>query len=1093
MEELARRVALLHLADDEADQPVYEDWVKEQPVSAVRNPISGLVLSRIKSKLGTMAMPFFLLYGKTHQMLDGAPGPEEGLAEAWRDASRGLNRAIASRLGDKIGPPLINSVYDRMLAVRPLLKKIDQGYGAPTFRIAGEQLAQVISDVCKAAGLPVALRPSPDLSKWPLVRRATDKEEQLEDLKAENPSLFTQITENREKLKVRELQIQETIQRAGLLLSKTKIRGRLVNVGTDPATNERMVYTNDGRVLSIQQFSDELESKAESDKRSTKVFPNGLPNTVRNEPSLEGLRAVTDEQLLDEQVFPRQEVVYAALTDDKAADAGTRIYPTKRDAQGRVVVVGGRFKGIVLDDLINRAGRVIEGAAYDFDQRGKRIKFETQNSNGSPNLTTRKEPYVTVTTDGRLMIKIPYKGSLGDRDPFKIPRQNMDGLSAATRIPTIEKVPKTQSTTFIFPEKDFAAVREAVSGMVLSKAAADLIKAYFDQLSRQERALADEATKNFTFANIGGFSAIKKKDPETDLPLDPPEFVDLFTKQKQAISWLESKGYSGLAALDTGLGKTITCIATMKKMERDGFAPEDGRFLYVCPSKLKGNFVKQANTFLHSPKLMLDRVDKLTYGQFAKARSLNPKFGTIEGDPTAPPIKVGGLKLPIHGYSAVFFDEAQTLTKSATSKASQAAQSLFHPRKILLTASPMEDDPDELYVAAAITKNIDLNERGAPGEVSPAVRDLMRFRKRFCQRVGGRTVGLKPSDAEDPTKVDDFRAWAKSNMYVANKRAVVEMPLPVLNKDPVALTMDPAVERIYRGVAKEVASVLKAALAVYRDKSLKVKGDEVRDLFGIKIKKQLSMLNDLANMPGILIPGAKSPKVDSALEIVTNNTTRGVRTLLFTDTPKFAEHVAMEISARSPSTFHAVALAGEIRVYMNGRVTNKYTARAYTNKEGRKVPSTEWASHILQEVIGEDNNVKSLVLTSTYTLGQNLQMFSSVVHLDRDTFSSEQMKQRTARAWRTGQKNAVDEITLDMAYDAPESGDATLDELRMFIQNTQEELFNEIVGKSQATAIGKDWDEMSEVDASLVAVNRKMIEILLAPFPALMGELEAAQ
>ena len=353
----------------------------------------------------------------------------------------------------------------------------------------------------------------------------------------------------------------------------------------------------------------------------------------------------------------------------------------------------------------------------------------------------------------------------------------MDGLSAATRIPSIEKVPKTQNTTFIFPEKDFPAVREAVSGMVLSKAAADLIKAYFDQLSRQERALADEATKNFTFTNIGGFSAIKKKDPETGLPLDPPEFLDLFTKQKQAISWLESKGYSGLAALDTGLGKTITCIATMKKMERDGFAPEDGRFLYVCPSKLKGNFVKQANTFLHSPKLTLDRVDKLTYGQFAKARSLNPKFGTMDGDPTAPPIKVGGLKLPIHGYSAVFFDEAQTLTKSATSKASRAAQSLFHPRKILLTASPMEDDPDELYVAAAITKNIDLNERGAPGEVSPAVRDLMRFRKRFCQRVGGRTVGLRPSDADDPTKVDDFRAWAKSNMYVANKRDVVEMPL----------------------------------------------------------------------------------------------------------------------------------------------------------------------------------------------------------------------------------------------------------------------------------------------------------------------------
>lgn len=1093
MKELARRVALLHLAEDEAKETTYQEWLKDSPFSESLSPISGVVMSKIRTRLGPGALPFFDLYGQTRRILDGAPPPPEGLAEAWKNATKSLNRAIATRIGDKAGPALINSVYDRMLMVRPLIKKIEHGYGAPTYRATGEQLAAIIADVCKAAGVPVTIRPGPDAVKWPLLRRATVKEEQLETLREENPSLYAQIMENREKVRQREAQIQGAIQQAGLLPSKTQIQGRVVNIGTDPVTNERLVYTNDGRVLSVAQFTAEVESKRKAEERATRIFPNGLPNTVRIEPSLEGLRTLSDEELANPDVIPPQEVTYSALTDDLASQPGTRIYPTKRDAQGRVVVVGGRFKGIVLDDLVNRAGRLIEGAAYDFDQNGKMVKFETKRSNGQPNLAARKEPYVTVTRDGRLMIKIPYKGSLGDRDPFKIARQAMDRLSAPTRIPTIEKVPQTKSTTFIFPEKDFPAVREAVGGMVLSKPAADKVRAYFEQLARQERAINSDATKTYSLAQIGGFEAIPKKDPNTGLPVEPPEFLDLFLKQKQALAWVESKGYSGLAALDTGLGKTLLSIATMKKMERDGFANEESRFLYVCPNNLKGNFDRQANQWLKHPDQLKKRVDKLTYGQFARARSLNPKFGTLEGDPNAPPIQVGGRLLPIHGYSAVFFDEAQALTKSATSKVSMAAQSLHHPRKVLLTASPMEDDPDELYVAQAIANNIDLNAKSRDGGISPAMLDFMRFRKRFCQRVGGRTVGLRPSDAEDPTKVDDFRTWAKANMFAANKRDVVEMPLPEPRREALALTMDPQVEVTYRKVASEVASVLKSALAVYRDKNIKVRGEEVKDLFGIKIRKQLSMLNDLSNMPGLLIPGAKSPKVEAALDIVSRNTTRGVRTLLFTDSPKFAEYTASEISAKSPSTLHAVALSGEIRTYMNGRVVKSYKPKKYVSKDGRTVSASEWASYVLQEVIGEDTNVRSLVLTSTYTLGQNLQMFSSVVHLDRDTFSSEQMKQRMARAWRTGQKDVVEETTLDMAYDTPAKGDATLDELRKFIQGTQEELFNEIVGESQAAAIGKEWQEMARVDASLVATNRKMIEILLAPFPALMGDMEKGQ
>jgi len=526
---------------------------------------------------------------------------------------------------------------------------------------------------------------------------------------------------------------------------------------------------------------------------------------------------------------------------------------------------------------------------------------------------------------------------------------------------------------------------------------------------------------------------------------------------------------------------TLTCIATMKKMERDGFAAEGSRFLYICPTKLRGNFSRQARRFLEDAGAFLDRVDVLSYNTFAKRLTENPNFGSIKGD------KAAGIP----PYAVVFFDEAQVLVKNEKGKASLAAQKLKHPRKILMTASPMEESPDELYVGVAITNNVNLDERGKAGQISPAMLDMMRFRKRFCQTVGGRTLGLKPSDQADPTKTDDFFAWAKASFFAANKRDVIENPLPELRQETKTLQMDPEVERAYRATAKKVTNVLKAAFAVYRDKG-KAKSEDVRDLFSLKLKKYLTLLNNLANMPGLLIPGARSPKVDASVEVIQDRVSRGVRSLLFTDSPDFATYTATELSVKVPSLLHGVALAGKILVFQNGREVAKYTERKYVGKDGQEIAKTEWASFVLQEILGGDPLVASLTLTSTYTLGQNLQMFSTVVQLDRDSFSSEMMKQRTARSWRTGQDSAVDEITLDMAYgDTKSTSDATLDELRKAIQEVQENLFNEIVGKSQSAAIGKEWSEMANVDSSLVAVNRRLLERVLAPFPALMGEQEA--
>lgn len=1131
---LADRIALRKLAGEE---PSFDEWVKEQSEGDLPDAVSTGIERQVRSKLGPQAVGLLNLYRQVRLMHDGAPGPDGGLVQAFRAEIRVFTRLMAKRIDERIAAPAINSLLDRMQDLKPLLQKVDNGYGTPTYRLLGPQLAQTLVDALKAADIGVTLRASPDKVKWPILRVMSAKEEQFENLKENNPEVAAQIEENRAKLKERRETIQKDMLAANLIPSFTKILGRTVQVGTDPATNERMVYTDDGEVLSVEQFKTKLAKARARDAKSTKIFPRG----VNAKSPAANLRSLTPDQLNDPNFIPDQEreplppgvepvpgqlqpflrVEYRALTDDKTADPGTRVYPTKPDRNGRPVIVDGRFKGIYLDDLVNRAGRLVEGAAYDFDKDGNVVKFSTKSPKGSSDVTANKEPYITVNSQGKLLIKIPYS------QEYTKARNGVMALSAP-RVPSIEAEKYTNKTTYTFEPKDFASIRKTVGGCVLSKQAADMLRAYFEQTTRQENALREEATKNFTLDKIGGFKQVTIDDPVTKLPVIDeetglPKYKKLLLKQREAMSWLESKGYSGVAALDTGIGKTLTSFAIMQKMDRDGFADPGQKFLYVCPDKLKGNFKREAEGWLKEPGAFLDnRCHRLTYNQFVRARKINPLFGTKDGDPlgflrpespdadkkfvnsrtlleSAPGLNQG----PLPGYAAVLFDEAHELTQSVTSGKSKAAQQLNHPRKILLTASPMEDDPQALYVSAAIVNNIDLNPPRKRGEITQAMKDKMSFFRRYVQTVGGRPIGLKPNDEKDPNKREDFFAWAKANVYAANKRDVQEpeVKLPALNPATVSVTMSPNVEKAYREATKEVAKAMKAALSVFREGKRPEQIKDLNELFGgPNLRGALARIADLSDMPGAIIPGERSPKVEQSIDIIRDAISGSQRTLLFTDNPRFAQYTAIELSAKIPSMLHAVALASQILVYRDGGVVAKYTERAYEtekpNDKGEmvkvKIPKTSWASHVLSDILGSDPKVVSAVLTKKYSHGQNLQMFSKVVHLDRDSFSSEAMKQRSARAWRTGQKSVVDEITLDAVYaERKNDKDVTLDEIRGFIQNVQQSLFDEIIGGSQKAKLGPEWEEMKEMDASLVAVNRRLFEILMSPSPENIARMES--
>jgi hypothetical protein len=990
--------------------------------------ISGQAYRALRKAFGVRLMPFFDFYGLLHFAVEGKGVPPP---EGWSEAFRSISRLVYA----EIESPNLKTEYAAEVArLRPLLDRLDDmmgNFGAfgPAYarplpnrglvQKIVESYTSLIRIAAQDKSIYMAQKP---VGVWTFFRLMSDKERKIEKLRREDPELFDMVVKSRETKRVIDDQIQKTIGSAGLVPSRKSLMGKPAHVGTDPITGEEYVYEEDGSVTPVDAFIDRRKSELNAQRESEKVFPSDL-DTLRKFPDLD---------------LATGDIEYVSLTDDTVRAGMARIYPTRMIGDTRVVV-DGRFKGIALADLINAAGRLIEGTAYDFDPKtGRPISLETKNPDGSVNLRNTREPYVTVERD-RLFLRIPSTGA------FTELRNKIKKLSAL--IPSFKYVEKSRNSLFTFEPKDFAAVREALGGMALSTAAMNKVREYFTDLARHEMATAEGNLQDFSAENIGGFRAN----------------VNLLTKQKQALAWIESRGRSGVIALDTGVGKTATAIAAIQKMQRDGLADSEsgtnGRYLYVCPTALRGNLAKEAHRFLDDPKAFIDRVDVLSYKQFTDARSKDPDFGK--------------------DYVAIFFDEAQAL-KSPGSKQAKAAMSLKHPRKVLLTASPMERSPMEVYALAAISNNIDLNTKEGRA-------DMKAFRARFAEEVGGRIMGIK----DDPITARDMRVWVKRNLYFADKRTVDEMNLKDLSQQTDTVTMDPRVEAMYRQAAAGISGILSGLVSKYRDRTIdKTTQNRALETARIKLAGLFKTLTDLANSPGKLVPGARNTKLDRLVQIMDEKAGSQSRVIVFTDSPDLANEAVVELSRRCPWKSHAVALANRIEIVQPNGERMTFGEREYTTADGKRVPKSNWKVHVMQEMVARNPDVGSVVLTSSYAVGQNLQQFDTVVHLDRDTWNSETMKQRTARAWRQGQVNPVTEITIDAVYENPvDSTDATLDQIRRYVQELDSDLFDSIVIESQSEALGAEYFDMKRTSASFYKVNRRMMEMATSPYLAQIKDL----
>jgi hypothetical protein len=101
------------------------------------------------------------------------------------------------------------------------------------------------------------------------------------------------------------------------------------------------------------------------------------------------------------------------------------------------------------------------------------------------------------------------------------------------------------------------------------------------------------------------------------------------------------------------------------------------------------------------------------------------------------------------------------------------------------------------------------------------------------------------------------------------------------------------------------------------------------------------------------------------------------------------------------------------------------------------------------------------------------------------------MKQRTARAWRSGQRQPVTEFTMDTVYSKPRANakdDMTLDQIRRYMQEMDSALFDSIIKDSKTFVLGETWTNIERQRSGTYSLDRKMLERALSPYATQLGK-----
>jgi hypothetical protein len=406
----------------------------------------------------------------------------------------------------------------------------------------------------------------------------------------------------------------------------------------------------------------------------------------------------------------------------------------------------------------------------------------------------------------------------------------------------------------------------------------------------------------------------------------------------------------------------------------------------------------------------------------------------------------------------------------------------------------------------AIANNKDLNDRVDGKDERYQIR---KFTNLHLRVVGGRAVGvtdaveLQPGQKVDPKH--NMHSFIRANVLFADKR-MDDHKLPKFTVTNEALVMPKAMEEAYEKRSRSIAKVLRGMVSLYRDQGVRrefvdergrtrreieplAKDKRIAKVFGTQLRETILSLNELTN---------NIAKLDRAAELVRGHlaTKPSTRTVLFSDDAAYVLRSAEQMSKKIPGKLHAACLGKEIHFFQDGVRLKELdgrplplTAQRYTDASGRVWDENQWQKFVLDQVIGKNHDVTTTtVFGPIYQEGQNLQWANVGVHLDRDTWSRQNMEQREGRLWRKGQERPVSFYTVDWTFKKPADGlDRTLDEVRGLYDDVNGALFHDVIVVPQALELGGEWEGVRE--QTDLRIDREAVALALG---ADLGEAAAA-
>ena len=665
---------------------------------------------------------------------------------------------------------------------------------------------------------------------------------------------------------------------------------------------------------------------------------------------------------LDTELAQETKPYFRQITDREGSEVSdvAKIYPVKKleiDGDQVEVISEGPFAGFKFDEMVNAMGRVVDNVYYDSEEnpiklidmgldaesfglgRGfLEVEKSTNTKSGYSVVKNRLvEPYVTVSSDGeQLMIGLPNKKM------YKNDRATMKKLKKAQIVTQydyalISTRQQGSNPFYLFTPENYSVVKNKLGSLSISKPARDLIKKYERELEVRNRALEPENVSRFDSALLGGF-----KEEVFEKQFD---FND---KQKEGMAWIESNGFKGVMSLDTGVGKTLFGGGTMQNfmnLENEKIADGESilnkngktkKFLFVSPKRLVGNFSAEMYDFMKDEGVISNRIVEMSYFVFARTVSAMNGMEEVLKPNAKASLKKYRMKFVegtdflnkdktklnyddaneyfLENYNIIFMDEINDALKPAIKK---SVSELEHPRKILLTASPMEKDPLDLYRFVAISKGI-----------KPDKKKEQEFLDDYANIIGGRFVGI----TDDLEKRTQFEKWVAENAYFALKEDV-DLPkinMPRLLKptyENVRLRMDDEVKAEYKKRASSLSKNLKGMVEKYRDIIKLKKADKISDkelekrMKGLEdyavvgMADSLKELQTLATNPEEILPGVSNPKIEEAISIASKR--EGKKILYFSHLEKMVKKNAQSISKRV-SGLHVAMGNNDIVFFKNG-------------------------------------------------------------------------------------------------------------------------------------------------------------------------------